>query len=68
MNFLHLSQSSCECSVNTLRMRDMAPRKAVILAKFDWSNPAVHIKYRLTTSPNDMDMSRVVIVWIDNRP
>jgi hypothetical protein len=50
-------------------MRDNGPpRKAVILAKFDWSNPAVHIEYRLTTSPNDMDMSRVVIVWIDNRP
>jgi hypothetical protein len=47
-------------------VRQRPPGESVILAKFNWSNPAVHIEHCLTASTNDVDVSRTVIVWIDD--
>jgi hypothetical protein len=47
-------------------MCDSALGEAVILTKFDWSGPAIHIEYCLTALANNVNVGWTVIVGVND--
>jgi hypothetical protein len=67
MNFLpSLAEQAQRCRQVRFDYRDIAPRKSVVLAHLWRPIPAVQIEYRFTASPDQMNVSRAVIVEIDH--
>jgi len=63
-----LAKQAHQCRQVGFDRRDIAPHKSVILAQLWRPSRTVQIEYRLTPSPNDMNMSGAVIVEIDHHP
>jgi hypothetical protein len=69
MHFLpSLAKQAHQCRQVGFDCRDVAPRISVILAQLWRPSRTVQIEYRLTPSPNDMNMSGAVIVEIAHHP
>jgi hypothetical protein len=67
MNFLpSLAKQAQRCRQIGCDRRDVAPRKSVILAQLWRPSRTVQIEYRLTPSPDRMNVSGAVVVEINH--
>jgi hypothetical protein len=69
MNALPRSQKSCQILLKrTLNADNVARRKAVVLSDRDRTRRIVQSEDRFVTLPNDVHMSRAMVIGVNSHP